>query len=80
MQLHRKTSSLVYQSPMILYAPLTRYSSVAYCDVTGRELRLPLRLKGDGMGPQVQFSFDTLDIQNIFVNSAHAYEVGKSKT
>uniref|UniRef100_A0A1X7SV74 HYDIN/VesB/CFA65-like Ig-like domain-containing protein n=2 Tax=Amphimedon queenslandica TaxID=400682 RepID=A0A1X7SV74_AMPQE len=51
------------------------YSSVAYCDVTGRESRLPLRLKGEGLGPKLRFSFDSLDIQNIFVNSAHAYEV-----
>lgn len=48
---------------------------MAYCDVTGRESRLPLRLKGEGLGPKLRFSFDSLDIQNIFVNSAHAYEV-----
>ena len=27
------------------------------------------------MGPKCIFSFDTLDIQNVFVGSAHAYEV-----
>ena len=51
------------------------YSRVAYCDVTGRESRLPLKIRGEGVGPRLQFSFDTLDIQNVFVNSAHAYEV-----
>ena len=54
---------------------LFSFSSVAFCDVTGRETRLPLKLKGEGLGPKLRFSFDTLDIQNVFVNSAHAYEV-----
>ena len=52
------------------------YSRVAYCDVTGRESRLPLKIRGEGIGPQLQLSFDTLDVQNVFVNSSHAYEVG----
>ena len=51
------------------------YSRAIYCDVTGRETRLPLKIKGEGLGPKCRFSFDTLDIQNVFVNSAHAYEV-----
>ena len=51
------------------------YSRVAYCDVTGRESRLPLRVTSQGIGPRLIFSFDTLDIQNVFINSAHAYEV-----
>ena len=52
-----------------------QYSSTAFCDVTGRESRLPLRLRGDGVGPSVQLSFDDLDMGNIFVNSTHSYEV-----
>lgn len=51
------------------------YSRVAYCDVMGRESRLPLRITGQGIGPRLMFSFDTLNIQNVFINSAHAYEV-----
>lgn len=51
------------------------YTRTAFCDVTGRESRLPLRIRGDGIGPQVQFSFDTLDMGNIFINSTHIYEV-----
>lgn len=52
----------------------TSYSRVVYCDVTGRESRLPLKIRGEGIGPCCVFSFDTLDIQNVFVSSAHAYE------
>ena len=53
----------------------TAYSRMVYCDVTGRESRLPLKIRGEGIGPHCVFSFDTLDIQNVFVNSAHAYEI-----
>ncbi|XP_035679087.1 LOW QUALITY PROTEIN: hydrocephalus-inducing protein homolog [Branchiostoma floridae] len=51
------------------------YQQVAYLDITGREARLPLRLRGDGVGPNVQFSFEQLDMGNIFVGSIHTYEV-----
>lgn len=51
------------------------YARTAYCDVTGRESRLPLRIRGDGVGPRVHFSLDTLDIGNVFINSQHSYEV-----
>ncbi|XP_033625714.1 hydrocephalus-inducing protein homolog [Asterias rubens] len=51
------------------------YWSTAYCDITGRETRLPLRMRGDGVGPKVVFSFDTLDMGHIFIRSTHTYEV-----
>ena len=51
------------------------YARTAYCDVTGRESRLPLRIRGDGAGPKVHFSLDTLDVGNVFINSQHTYEV-----
>jgi hydrocephalus-inducing protein len=51
------------------------YTRTIFCDITGRESRLPLRIRGDGIGPSVQFSFDEMDIGNIFVNSQHIYEV-----
>ncbi|XP_041375521.1 hydrocephalus-inducing protein homolog [Gigantopelta aegis] len=51
------------------------YTQTAYCDITGRESRLPLRIRGDGQGPNVEFSFDTLKMSNIFIGSVHMYEV-----
>eukprot|EP00794_Sanderia_malayensis_P018879 gene18879-20779_t len=51
------------------------YARTIYCDVTGRESRLPLRIRGEGIGANIEFSFDELDIGNIFVNSEHGYEV-----
>ncbi|KAL9642363.1 hypothetical protein ABK040_007361 [Willaertia magna] len=51
------------------------YEMIAFCDVTGRETRLPLRLTGKGRGPNVSFSYSELDIGEIFINSIHEYEV-----
>ena len=51
------------------------YNKIAYCEVTGRESRLPLRLTGVGCGPKVQLSIETLDVGNIFIGSLHVYEV-----
>ncbi len=51
------------------------YSRTAYCEVTGRESRLPLRLTGVGAGPKVQLSIESLDVGSVFVGSVHVYEV-----
>lgn len=51
------------------------YTCTAFCDLTGRESRLPLRIRGEGLGPKIQFSFDHLEMGNIFINSSHTYEV-----
>ena len=51
------------------------YSRTAFCDVTGRESRLPLRIRGEGAGPRVQFSLQSLDMGNIFIGSTHHYEI-----
>nr|XP_025038877.1 hydrocephalus-inducing protein-like [Pelodiscus sinensis] len=50
------------------------YHRTIYCDISGRETRLPLRIKGEGMGPKLLFSFDRLDIGKVFVGSTHSYE------
>ncbi|KAJ3184326.1 hypothetical protein HK101_009853, partial [Irineochytrium annulatum] len=47
-------------------------SQSAYCEITGREKRLPI---GDGIGPKARFSYDILDIEEVFINTTHAYEV-----
>eukprot|EP00063_Salmo_salar_P029727 XP_014004562.1 PREDICTED: hydrocephalus-inducing protein homolog isoform X1 [Salmo salar] len=51
------------------------YQQTVYCDITGRESRLPLRIKGEGLGPKLQFNFDLLDMGTIFIGSKHSYEV-----
>ncbi|XP_059164892.1 hydrocephalus-inducing protein homolog isoform X11 [Physella acuta] len=61
----------------IIFKPreATQYTKTAYCDITGRESRLPLRIKGDGAGPKVDFSFEYLEMGNIFIGSKHLYEI-----
>lgn len=50
------------------------YQCLAYCSVVGRAERLPLLLKGTGIGPKAAFSYDELDVGDIFVESVHQYE------
>eukprot|EP01063_Lacrimia_lanifica_P026221 TRINITY_DN349_c0_g2_i1.p1 TRINITY_DN349_c0_g2~~TRINITY_DN349_c0_g2_i1.p1 ORF type:complete len:4697 (+),score=2083.13 TRINITY_DN349_c0_g2_i1:84-14174(+) len=47
----------------------------AYLDIVGRSERLPLTLKGQGVGPKCQFSYDALDLGDVFINSIRKYEV-----
>ncbi|XP_056381391.1 hydrocephalus-inducing protein homolog isoform X5 [Hyla sarda] len=51
------------------------YQRTVYCDITGRETRLPLRIRGEGLGPKLCFTFNELDIGKVFVGSTHNYEV-----
>lgn len=51
------------------------YNKIAFCEVTGRESRLPMRLTGIGSGPKVQLSIEVLDVGSIFIGSTHIYEV-----
>uniref|UniRef100_A0A2K6KCF4 HYDIN axonemal central pair apparatus protein n=1 Tax=Rhinopithecus bieti TaxID=61621 RepID=A0A2K6KCF4_RHIBE len=50
------------------------YQQTIYCDISGREIRLPLRIKGEGMGPKIHFNFELLDIGKVFTGSVHCYE------
>ncbi|CAM9137355.1 unnamed protein product, partial [Bubo scandiacus] len=51
------------------------YQQTVYCDISGRETRLPLCIKGEGIGPRLHFSFEQLDIGKVFVGLDHSYEV-----
>uniref|UniRef100_A0A8C4S4T7 HYDIN axonemal central pair apparatus protein n=1 Tax=Erpetoichthys calabaricus TaxID=27687 RepID=A0A8C4S4T7_ERPCA len=51
------------------------YQQNIYCDITGRESRLLLRIKGEGIGPKLTFSFDEVDVGHMFIGSMHTYEV-----
>ncbi|KAI9095517.1 hypothetical protein DFS34DRAFT_651319 [Phlyctochytrium arcticum] len=61
----------------VLFAPLKpgAQSEMLYCDVAGRDIRLPLQLKGEGIGPKARFSYDMLDLEDIFVDTVHTYEL-----
>ncbi|KAM6223795.1 hydrocephalus-inducing protein homolog [Rhynchocyon petersi] len=51
------------------------YQQAVYCSISGREIRLPLQIRGEGMGPKIHLNFELLDIRKIFVGSVHCYEV-----
>ena len=40
--------------------------------IAGREARLPLQLRGTGIGPKAVFSYDVIDIGDVFVTSTHS--------
>ncbi|NXA13716.1 HYDIN protein, partial [Sapayoa aenigma] len=50
------------------------YEKVAYCDIAGREYRLPLRLTAEGLGPCLRLSFEELDIGKVFAGAVNTYE------
>ncbi|XP_067905917.1 hydrocephalus-inducing protein homolog [Heterodontus francisci] len=51
------------------------YHRIVYCDITGRETRLPLRIKCEGLGPKLILNIDQIEIGDIFVSSKHIYEI-----
>ena len=53
----------------------TEMSCVAFCDITGKEHRLPLQLQGTGIGPRIVLSYNVIDIGEVFINSVSEYDV-----
>eukprot|EP00397_Hematodinium_sp_SG-2012_P000030 GEMP01000030.1.p1 GENE.GEMP01000030.1~~GEMP01000030.1.p1 ORF type:complete len:4608 (+),score=1069.56 GEMP01000030.1:10-13833(+) len=51
------------------------YQCTGFCSVVGSSDRVPIVLKGRGIGPKAAFSYDELDVGDVFVESAHHYEV-----
>ena len=51
------------------------YAITAFLDVTGRERRLPLELRGQGIGPKAIFAYDVLDVGDVYITSTHRYEL-----
>ncbi|NXK86342.1 HYDIN protein, partial [Formicarius rufipectus] len=50
------------------------YKRTAYCDISGRETRLPLHLTGEGLGPRLCFLSPELDIGEVSVIAVNRYE------
>lgn len=46
-----------------------------FCDVEGREQRLPLHITAVSIGPQLSLSYDAVDIGKIFIGSLHTYDL-----
>ncbi|XP_074708608.1 hydrocephalus-inducing protein homolog [Strix uralensis] len=63
------------RSEIIVHFQWKNDSCYRYRQSQGRETRLPLRIKGEGIGPRLRFSFEQLDIGKVFVGLEHSYEV-----
>ena len=61
----------------VIYRPekIGNFERTFFCDVQGRENRLPLVVKGFGQGPKLDFNYDSVDIGKCFVTSHHTYEI-----
>ncbi|XP_059190373.1 hydrocephalus-inducing protein homolog [Centropristis striata] len=51
------------------------YQHTIYCDVTGRESRLPLTIRAEGLGPNLQLDYDLMDMKNVFIGDKDCYKV-----
>ncbi|XP_064020122.1 hydrocephalus-inducing protein homolog [Pogoniulus pusillus] len=51
------------------------YEARLYCDISGREARLPLHVRGEGLGPRLCFKLDQLDIGQVFAGSTNRYKM-----
>lgn len=51
------------------------FAAEAWCEVEGREERQHLSIVGVGRGPSVIFSYDVLDLGDVYINTLHQYEV-----
>jgi hydrocephalus-inducing protein len=66
----------------VFFRPLNAgaHQRLVYCEISGREERLPLKILGEALGPQAQFSFDKLNIGEVYLNITHKYEVTVQNT
>ncbi|XP_030613884.1 hydrocephalus-inducing protein homolog isoform X2 [Archocentrus centrarchus] len=51
------------------------YQDTIYLNVTGRESRLPLTVKGEGMGPHLVLNYDGLDLKDMFIGEKFRQEL-----
>mmetsp|Transcript_4036 Transcript_4036/g.9628 ORF Transcript_4036/g.9628 Transcript_4036/m.9628 type:complete len:4944 (+) Transcript_4036:104-14935(+) len=51
------------------------YSCTAYCEIEGRQKRLPLHLQAEGVGARVFLSYNVLDVKDVIINSTNTFEV-----
>ncbi|XP_053843742.1 hydrocephalus-inducing protein homolog isoform X2 [Vidua macroura] len=50
------------------------YERAVYCDISGRQNRLPLLLTGEGLGPRLHSYFEELNIGEVSLRVTHRYK------
>uniref|UniRef100_A0A3P8WZA5 HYDIN/VesB/CFA65-like Ig-like domain-containing protein n=1 Tax=Cynoglossus semilaevis TaxID=244447 RepID=A0A3P8WZA5_CYNSE len=51
------------------------YQETIYCNITGRQSRLPLTIRGEGLGPQLWLDYSLMNMKNVFMGDRNCYEV-----
>lgn len=51
------------------------FDEVLWVEMTGRTHRIPLRLRGTGVGPRLAFTYDVVDVGEVTITSVHRYEL-----
>ncbi len=49
------------------------FEEVAYVEVQGRQERLPVSFTGQGLGPSVVFTYDSLDVGDVYIHTSRQY-------
>lgn len=62
---------------MVKFAPLVARTFVETCfiAVEGQANRLPVKLSGVGLGPRAMFSYDLLDVGDVYIRTLYRYSV-----
>ncbi|XP_035521672.1 hydrocephalus-inducing protein homolog [Morone saxatilis] len=51
------------------------YQQTIHCDVTGRESHLPLTIRGEGMGPELQLNTNLMNMKEVFIGDKDCFQV-----
>jgi hydrocephalus-inducing protein len=49
------------------------FEAAAYVEVQGREGRLPVSFSGQGLGPSVAFTYESLDVGDVYIHTQRQY-------
>lgn len=52
-----------------------KFESEAYCEVSGRSDRFPLKLEGHGLGPKFELNLESIDLKTMYVYTVQCFEV-----
>lgn len=51
------------------------FSAIAYLDIDGVYERIPLKLVGTSLPPEIHLNLETLDMDCVYINKMYNYEI-----
>lgn len=72
------TYSLFYSDSLGTFV-LNKHPYVCYAVLLGKKSRIPLIVKGEGLGPAMQINCNLMEMKNIFIGHTVSYEVRLDK-